>query len=177
MPRDAQALLEVLSVAAGPIEQGVAIEAAGLAHGDRGAMLALRAARLIRTRGTRQADKAETYHDRVRETVVGSMNGRRACARSHARIAHAMERYDIADPERMVVHYSGAGDGMRAGETAVQAAHTRGEEARVQPRGRAVQAGHRAAAGQRAGAQASCTRTWRMRWRMPGAARRRRRRI
>jgi tetratricopeptide (TPR) repeat protein len=43
--------------------------------------------------------------------------------RAHAAIAHAMERYDIVDPERMVVHYSGAGDGMRAGETAVQAAH------------------------------------------------------
>jgi serine/threonine protein kinase len=123
MPPEAQRLLKVLSVAAEPLEQGVAIDAAGLPNGDRAATLALRAARLIRTRGTRQADKAETYHDRVRETVVKSMSADDV-RNAHARIAHAMERYDIVDPERMVVHYSGAGDGVRAGETAVQAAHT-----------------------------------------------------
>ena len=84
-----------------PLEQGVAIDAAGLPHGDRGAMLALRAARLIRTRGTRQSDKAETYHDRVRETIVRAWTDD-AVRIAHARIAQAMERYDIADPERMV---------------------------------------------------------------------------
>lgn len=122
MPRDAQTLLEILSVAAGPLEQGVAINAAGLSNGDRTALLALRAARLVRTRGTRQSDKAETYHDRVRETIVRAMDDD-AVRIAHARIAQAMERYDLADPERMVEHYSGAGDGMRAGETAVQAGH------------------------------------------------------
>jgi hypothetical protein len=85
-------------------------------------MLALRAARLIRTRGTRQSDKAETYHDRVRETIVRAMD-EDAVRIAHARIAQAMERYDLADPERMVEHYSGAGDGVRAGETAVHAGH------------------------------------------------------
>jgi serine/threonine protein kinase/tetratricopeptide (TPR) repeat protein len=122
MPPDAQRLLQVLSVAAGPLEQGVAIDAAGLTHGDRTATLTLRAARLIRTRGTRQRDTAETYHDRVRETVASNLEP--ASTREiHARIALAMERHDVSDPERLVVHYTGAGNGMRAGETAVQAAH------------------------------------------------------
>lgn len=121
MPHDAQALLQVLSVAAGPIEQGVAIAAAGLPSGDRSALLSLRAARLIRTRGTRQDDKAEAYHDRVREAVAADLHP--ATVRQiHARIAHAMESYDVSDPERLVVHYSAAGDGMRAGETAIDAA-------------------------------------------------------
>ncbi len=122
MPDDAQRLLQVLSVAAGPIEQGVAIQAAGLPNGDRSAMLALRAARLIRTRGTRQEDTAETYHDRVREAVASNLHPNTVCD-LHARIAHALERYDLADPERLVVHYSGAGDSIRAGETAIDAGH------------------------------------------------------
>jgi serine/threonine protein kinase len=120
LPRDAQRLLEALSVAGGPIEQGVALQAAAVA--DRTALLSLRAARLIRTRGTRQTDAAEVYHDRVRETVVEGMHPE-AVRLMHARIAAAIESFGISDPERLVAHYSGAGDGMRAGETAVQAAH------------------------------------------------------
>jgi serine/threonine protein kinase len=122
LPRDAQRLLETLSVAGGPIEQGVAMQAAALSGGDRAALLALRAARLIRTRGTRQNDAAEVYHDRVRETVVQTMHPE-AVRLMHARIASAIESFGISDPERLVAHYSGAGDGVRAGETAMQAAH------------------------------------------------------
>jgi hypothetical protein len=122
LPRDAQRLLEALSVAGGPIEQGVAMQAAALSGADRAALLALRAARLIRTRGTRQTDAAEVYHDRVRETVVQAMHPE-AVRLMHARIATAIESFGISDPERLVAHYSGAGDGVRAGETAMQAAH------------------------------------------------------
>jgi serine/threonine protein kinase/tetratricopeptide (TPR) repeat protein len=127
MPAEAQRLLRVLSIAAGPLEQGVAIEAAGLPSGDRSALLTLRAARLIRTRGTRKSDQAETYHDRVRETVMRGLPAD-TVREVHARIAAAMERQDVTDPERLVVHYSGAGNGMRAGETAVQAAHAAAEK-------------------------------------------------
>ncbi|MDD9934995.1 MAG: hypothetical protein OXT09_15395, partial [Myxococcales bacterium] len=127
MPRDAQRLLEVLSVAAGPIEQGIALEAAGLPPGERASMLSLRAARLIRTRGTRQTDTAETYHDRVRETVVAGMPAD-AVRVAHAGIAQAIESWDVGDPERLVEHYTGAGDGIRAGETAIQAAHAAGDK-------------------------------------------------
>jgi serine/threonine protein kinase len=122
MPPDVQRLLEVLSVAGSPIEQGLAIEAAELPRGDRSAILTLRAARLIRTRGTREDDTAETYHDRVREAVAGNLSGERV-RDVHARIARAMERHDVGDPERLVEHYSGAGDGVRAGETAIEAGH------------------------------------------------------
>ena len=121
LPLDAQHLLQVLSIAGGPLEQGIAIDAAGLAHGDRAALLTLRAARLIRTRGTRDADAAETYHDRVRETVVAGLSGDRIRA-LHARVAAALQRHDVHDPERLVVHYAGARDDVRAGETAIEAA-------------------------------------------------------
>ncbi|MDH5672628.1 MAG: AAA family ATPase [Myxococcales bacterium] len=127
LPDGAQRLLEILSVAAGPIEQGVALQAAQLPKGDRSAMLSLRAARLIRTRGTRHSDTAETYHDRVRETVVAHMNEAQIRL-SHRKLAEAIEAWQVDTPERLVDHYSGAGDGVRAGESAVQAAHAAAEK-------------------------------------------------
>jgi serine/threonine protein kinase len=119
----AQRLLEVLSVAARPLEQGVALEAAGIPPGDREALLTLRAARLIRTRGTRQTDHAETYHDRVREAIAGALPGERI-REIHSRVARASEVWGVGEPEQLVVHYAEAGEGGRAGETALQAARS-----------------------------------------------------
>jgi hypothetical protein len=123
MSVEAQRVLQVLSVAARPIEQGVALEAAGLPPSDRRAMLALRAARLIRTRGTRQTDYAETYHDRVREAVTDALSKERS-REIHAAIARASETWGVGEPEQLVVHYAEAGEGVRAGGTALQAAQT-----------------------------------------------------
>ncbi len=127
MSSDAQRVLEVLSVAARPIEQGVVLEAAGLPAGDRAALMSLRAARLIRTRGTRQSDSAETYHDRVREAVVAQLSDAQR-RELHARIAQASERWGVGEPEHLVVHYAEAGEGGRAGETAIQAARAAAEQ-------------------------------------------------
>ena len=119
----AQRLLEVLSVTARPLEQGVALEAANIPSGDREALLTLRAARLIRTRGTRQTDHAETYHDRVREAVTAGLSAARI-REIHSRVARAIEIWGVGEPEQLVVHYAEAGDGGRAGETALQAARS-----------------------------------------------------
>ncbi|HKU39754.1 MAG TPA: hypothetical protein VJR89_16450, partial [Polyangiales bacterium] len=119
----AQRLLEVLSVAARPLEQAVALEAAGIPPGDREALLLLRAARLIRTRGTRQTDHAETYHDRVREAITAALPAERV-REIHARVARASEIWGVGEPEQLVVHYAEAGEGGRAGETALQAARS-----------------------------------------------------
>jgi serine/threonine protein kinase len=119
----AQRLLEVLSVAARPLEQGVALEAASIPAGDREALLTLRAARLIRTRGTRQTDHAETYHDRVREAVTAALSAARI-REIHSRVARAIEVWGVGEPEQLVVHYAEAGEGGRAGETALQAARS-----------------------------------------------------
>ncbi len=127
MSDEARRVLDVLSVAARPLEQGVVLEAAGLPAGDRQALLALRAARLIRTRGTRQTDCAETFHDRVRESVVSAL-GPEQVRTLHARIAHASENWGVGEPEQLVVHYAEAGDGGRAGETAIFAAHAAAEK-------------------------------------------------
>jgi hypothetical protein len=114
-------LLEVLCVAARPLEQGVALEAAQLPLSDRAAFQELRAVRMVRTRGTRQTDFAEPYHDRVREALVSELPPSRT-REIHARLAAASERWGVGEPEQLVVHYAEAGEGGRAGETAIQAA-------------------------------------------------------
>lgn len=120
LPEGAQQLLRVLSAAAGPLEHSVAFEAAGLASADRASLVALRSARLVRAHGS-AAEMAETYHDRVRETVVRHLALPEVRA-LHASIADAMERHGVADVERLLVHHAGAGDRLRAGRTAVAAA-------------------------------------------------------
>jgi eukaryotic-like serine/threonine-protein kinase len=128
LPPAAQALLRVLSVAAGPLEQAVALAAAELDAGDRSASAALRAARLSRTRGASTGGAVvETYHDRVREAMVSSLHPENT-RMIHARIARAMERFDVTDPERLVVHHAGAGDRTRAGEMALEAARRAAEK-------------------------------------------------
>jgi tetratricopeptide (TPR) repeat protein len=127
IPEDAQRLLQVLAIAAGPIEQTVALDAADLGHGNREAQFCLLGARLIRSHGTRALDTIESYHDRIRETVAAHLTDREA-QRWHARIADAMTRHEIHDPERLVVHYAGAGDTTRAGSAAIDAAHAAAEK-------------------------------------------------
>jgi hypothetical protein len=117
---EAQRLLRTLSVAAGPLERSVAFEAAGLAAGER-VLRELRGGRQIRRRGAAPDDWTEIYHDRLRETIVRSMPAD-ALAETHRRLALALERSDFATPERLVLHYSGAGDRVRAGATAAKAA-------------------------------------------------------
>lgn len=120
-------LLQVLSVAGRPLEQGVALEAAELSASDRTTFQELRAARMVRTRGTRQTDHAETYHDRVRETVMRELHEGRV-REIHAQLAQASERWGVGEPEQLVVHYTEAGQGGRAGETAIHAAHAAAEK-------------------------------------------------
>jgi hypothetical protein len=63
----------------------------------------------------------------VRETVTAVLD-QDQLRQIHARIAQALERHDVHDPDRLVLHFSGAGNGMRAGETAVEAAHRAAEK-------------------------------------------------
>jgi serine/threonine protein kinase/tetratricopeptide (TPR) repeat protein len=123
----ARVVLEVLSVAARPLEQGVVLEAARLPSSDRAALQELRTARMVRTRGTRQTDYAETYHDRVRETVVERLTAERT-REIHAWVARASENWGVGEPEQLVVHYTEAGEGGRAGETAIHAARVAAEK-------------------------------------------------
>jgi predicted Ser/Thr protein kinase len=117
----ARNLLEVLAVAACPLDPEVMAIAAG-ADGDlREPLGTLRAARLIRARESQNDEKLiESYHDRIREAVVAAMPPAQLTA-IHMRLAAALERA-AADPAQIGHHLAAGGDPARAQGYLVRAA-------------------------------------------------------
>ena len=115
-------LIQLVAMAGGPLPQEVAADATGADFGEFARHVALlRAANLVRTSGTRGADRIEPYHDRVRESIVRRLDHaeRRTL---HQKLALALEGSGRADPEMLVTHWRGAGDKVRAAQYAAAAA-------------------------------------------------------
>ena len=79
------------------------------------ALASLRSARLIRCIGQTQQDEIETYHDRIRETVVAHLSPD-ALRWHHERLALVLATAGPVDPEVLAGHLRGAGDFARACE-------------------------------------------------------------
>jgi eukaryotic-like serine/threonine-protein kinase len=110
LPEDRRRLIELLAVAGRRIRTTIACRAAGL--GDpMESVAALRTVRLIRN----QNDEIDTYHDRIRETVLARLN---ASLRKewHGRLASQLEKDEHKDLELLAVHQQGAGNISRAAE-------------------------------------------------------------
>jgi serine/threonine protein kinase len=113
LPAEARRLLEVVAVASRPLTQSDACRAADIA--DEPCVLAcLRAGRLLRGRGPSDGEEIETYHDRIRETVLLHLDGP-TLQRHHQRLASVLEASGRSDPEVLAVHLAGGGDLRRAG--------------------------------------------------------------
>jgi tRNA A-37 threonylcarbamoyl transferase component Bud32 len=121
LPPEARQLLEVIAVADRPVAPGVACRAAGLSGQERTMPAALRAGRLIRFIGLTDQEEVETYHDRVRETVVAHLTPD-VLREHHRRLAGAFEATGPTDPEVLAVHWHGATEFDRAGRYYAQAA-------------------------------------------------------
>ncbi|WP_428262548.1 serine/threonine-protein kinase PknK [Haliangium sp.] len=117
----ARTLVEVIAVAGRPVPQGVALRAAGISGTEVGAVAALRAAHLIRTRGPGLDDNVEIYHERVRAAVAAHIDDD-ALRGHHGWLAEALEDWGCQDGELLAIHYRGAGRLERAAEFARQAA-------------------------------------------------------
>jgi serine/threonine protein kinase len=115
LPDAARRLLEVVAVAGRPLALDEACRAAELGPEDRAAPAQLRAGRLFRGTGAEGGDEVETYHDRVRETVLAHLPPE-ALRDHHGRLARMLEASQRADFEALAVHYQGAGEPARAGE-------------------------------------------------------------
>jgi hypothetical protein len=117
----ARNILEVLAVAACPLDPEVVARAAG-ADGDlREPLGTLRAARLIRARESENDEKLiETYHDRIRQAVVTAIPPEQL-AEIHSRLAAELERA-VADPAQIGHHLAAGGDPARAQGYLVRAA-------------------------------------------------------
>ncbi|HXU71122.1 MAG TPA: AAA family ATPase [Polyangia bacterium] len=122
LPAPARALVEHVALAGGPLLQEVAAHASELdADAFAAAAAQLRAARLCRTGGALPADLIDSYHDRVRETVVDALDGERRRG-AHERLAMALERGRRGDAERIATHFREAGQPGRARRYYVDAA-------------------------------------------------------
>jgi serine/threonine protein kinase len=117
----ARRLVEALAVFGRPLRASLASRAAHLAADELGALAALRAARLTRTRVTDQGEEIELYHDRIRETVVSNL-APPLLKSYHARLATVLEQAGGGDPETLATHFVEAGEHQRAATYTVRAA-------------------------------------------------------
>jgi serine/threonine protein kinase len=118
----AREVVELVSVAAGPIPQRLAGEVLGRPQGELTLILGLlRSAHLVRTSGARPEDLVEPYHDRIREAVLAGMSAdtRRDW---HVRLARAIAASEHPDPEVLSLHHEAVGDVDAAARYAAQAA-------------------------------------------------------
>ena len=114
LPEAAQRLLETVAVAGRPLGRAIAARASELGgEEERVAVAVLRTGHLLRTVTTGDREALETYHDRIRETVVDRLPPERL-ARHHEQLARALEGSSQADPEALAVHFRGADDRDRA---------------------------------------------------------------
>lgn len=108
LPEDARRLLEAVAVAGVPMEESVAFRAAGLRPGELQPLVLLQREQLLAERPVRGGREVETYHDRIRESVVATIPGE-ALREHHRRIARALESAGHAD-EAMAMHFVEAGE-------------------------------------------------------------------
>jgi len=120
LPEKSRRFLEIVAVAGRPLDAGVAREAAAIPVRDDPAD-ALRAAHLVRTRGTDHREEVEIYHDRIRDTIVNLLSAEEVRDRQR-RLAQALEASGGSDPEALALHYREAGELARAAEFAPLAA-------------------------------------------------------
>ncbi len=117
LEQDAQNLLTVVAVAGHPLDLSAACSAAGLKSADsadtRRSWMSLRSGRLIRSTGPSDQRLVESFHDRIRETVVTHLPPD-LLRDSHKRIAATLESAGEADPEILALHFAGADEPDRA---------------------------------------------------------------
>ena len=113
LPDEARRLLEIVAVASRPLSQADACAAAEVGEGHA-ALSRLRAGRLLRSSGPSERGAIETYHDRIRETILLHLDPQ-MMKRHHQRLVVVLEATGEADPEAFAVHLLGAGESGRAG--------------------------------------------------------------
>jgi serine/threonine protein kinase/tetratricopeptide (TPR) repeat protein len=108
-------LLEVVAVAGQPVRLRWAAEAAGLPSVAPQVVARLRADHLIRSTGPRLDDDVETFHDRIRESIVTRLP-RPVLVGHHGQLAVTLESDPKADPETLAAHFDEAEQRTRAGQ-------------------------------------------------------------
>jgi hypothetical protein len=106
LPDDARRMLEVIALAGQPLPQRWAFRAAGVDESEPAILATLRASKLVRSNGPRLDDEVESFHDRIRESVVSRLDPEARRDRHH-RLAEVLEATGTTDPETLAVHFIG----------------------------------------------------------------------
>ncbi|MBE2252218.1 MAG: serine/threonine-protein kinase PknK [Myxococcus sp.] len=115
----ARRLLEVIAVAAVPVDAVLAAEVAGLGPRQADLVPLLEGLHLVRLLPDER--RLEAWHERLGEAVVAGLEAGRVSA-LHERLASAMEAQPNADLDAVAFHFSAAGHGDRAAEATIKAA-------------------------------------------------------
>jgi tetratricopeptide (TPR) repeat protein len=118
---DARSLLQLLSVAARPVPEGMLTLVASFNVDLPSALSELRGAKLVRGVSIHGARAVETYHDSIRDAVTSSLSVD-VLVSWHRRLAAALEASGAIDLEALTEHLLGANERARASLYAARAA-------------------------------------------------------
>ncbi len=116
----ARSLLAAIAVAGQPSQLSVLAAATGIVGDPQPALATLRAASLVRTTRVGEDDILEVYHPEIGRAVRETLAPGQA-TQLHRNIATALTDSD-AEPERLALHWQAAGELVRAGTAAIEAA-------------------------------------------------------
>jgi serine/threonine protein kinase/tetratricopeptide (TPR) repeat protein/energy-coupling factor transporter ATP-binding protein EcfA2 len=119
LPEGSRQFLDTLAVARRPVNQDVALSAAGIQDDPLELLSSLRAAQFVRSGGTSYG--VELFHDRIGETLVSLLSDDER-RQIHRRLAQTIEARGLDDPEALYEDYLGAGEEDRAARHAEAAA-------------------------------------------------------
>ncbi|MEZ4453856.1 MAG: AAA family ATPase [Nannocystaceae bacterium] len=117
----ARRLLELVAIGGRPLRRALVARAAALGDALGPALTQLQALHMLRSRGRRDNDLVECYHDRIRETIVAGISPKRRRLH-HSALAIALEVEGDQDHEILAHHFHGAGERERAAHYAAKAA-------------------------------------------------------
>jgi tetratricopeptide (TPR) repeat protein len=107
-------MLELTTVAGRPIDAILANKVLGLGSSDADAALATLCASKLLRRGAMGPEHVEPYHDRIRESVLGSIAPARLRT-YHEQLARVLEADGTSDPDELYTHFEAAGLEQEAG--------------------------------------------------------------
>lgn len=120
LPDEARDVLDLVSIAAGPVEMAVVLAAARNSQAARNVISLLSRQFLVHETVLNRQPALEPVHDRIREAITAQMapGHAREC---HERMALALEDSPTPEPEALAHHFHQAGHDARAAEYAVSA--------------------------------------------------------
>ncbi len=113
LPATARAFVEALAVAGQPLALRHVEAAVGLGALPPDVIQRTRVERLVRGAGVGSDDDVETFHDRVRESVVAGLDAARR-TELHRGLARALDGAAGVAPELVATHLEAGGDAARA---------------------------------------------------------------